>query len=85
MFSIVDRILFRPPPMLTDPALSAAVISPGREHIDVRAGLPFSLVQWIQLMLWDAGLSRLASVTPALVGPVPRVGNPPRSRRTDQR
>jgi predicted permease len=63
MFSIVDRLMFRPPPMLRDPASAHRVYlgttRRGKEHLD--NGLAYA--RYVDLAKWTTSFSRFAQIT----------------------
>jgi len=63
MFSVVDRLLFRPPPMMRDPALTHRIFLGttyrGKEFLG--NGMPFA--RYLDLAAWTTSFSRLAQFT----------------------
>ncbi len=63
MFSIVDRLLFRPPPMLRNPALMHRVYlaSTFRGKEGVTGGVPYA--QYLDFVNWTTSFTRIAQYT----------------------
>ncbi|HEU4585806.1 MAG TPA: ADOP family duplicated permease, partial [Gemmatimonadaceae bacterium] len=63
IFSVVDRLLFRPPPMLSDPALTHRIYvsSTYRGEEFINGGIPYA--RYVDFTNWTKGFARTAEVT----------------------